>query len=251
MSLVSVEPFAEGAVLIRLNRPEKRNAVNAALAAEVIAALDAVEHDDAVRVVVLTGSGNSFCAGQDMAEATGRTGGEPGAPLGAGALNARLAQCAKPVVAAINGFCIGGGTMTALHCDIRLASEEATFRFPGAGYGLVVAAAFLPAAVGQARAKDLILTGRTIDAREAFEMGLVNRVVPAADLTPLAGEYARMIAANSPEAVRHSKAVINMASLDAAAIAHEAEITRGLRGSDQHRERFNAATDLVVGAGGN
>lgn len=237
----------EGGVIVRMNRPEKRNAVNKALAAAVVAALDRAEADDEVRVIVLTGTGASFCAGQDMGEATGRVERQPGGAGGSAGLNARLARVQKPVIAAINGYCMGGGTVTALHCDIRLCSERASFRFPGAGYGLVVAAAYLPAAVGQARAKDLILTGRTIDAAEAYEMGLVNRVVPPEELGPLAREYARMIAANSPGAVRYAKQVIDLAALREEAIAREVEVNRELRSGDEHHARFRAATDRVVG----
>lgn len=246
--LVLVEAV-EGGVVIRLNRPEKRNAVNDPLAAAAIAAIDAAEADDAVRSIVLTGSGQAFCAGQDMGEATGRV--ERNASVagagGAGGLAARLGRCEKPVIAAINGFCMGGGAVVALNCDIRFASDDATFRFPGAGYGLVVAASLLPAAIGQAKAKDLILTGRTVGATEACEMGLVNRVVGRDGLDALALEYVRMIAANSPKAVRASKHVMNLAALDHGAIGQELEYNRQLRGGDDHVARFGAAADRVVG----
>jgi enoyl-CoA hydratase/carnithine racemase len=248
-----VEPLAivdriDAGVIIRMNRPEKRNAVNDALATAVIAALDEAEADDSVRVVVLTGMDGSFTAGQDMAEATGRVERADGARAGgSGGLSARLSRLEKPVIGAINGFCMGGGTVTALHCDIRIASENATFRFPGAGYGLVVAASLLPAAVGQARAKDLIFTGRTIAAAEALEMGLVNRVVPADRLEAVCAEYVVMIAASSPGAVSAAKRVINLAVLEEAAFEAEREANRELRGGADHSERFNRATDRVVG----
>lgn len=238
----------EGGAVVRLNRPQKRNAVNDALAAAAVAALDEVDADGDVRVVVLTGSGNSFCAGQDMAEATGRVERQDSRRLGgSGALSERLSRIEKPVIGAINGFCMGGGTVTALYCDIRLCAESATFRFPGAGYGLVVAAALLPAAVGQARAKDLIFTGRTIGAAEALEMGLVNRVVRDDQLEDLAREYVRMIAANSPHAVAGAKRVINLAALHDAAFEEERRTNRELRSGDDHTRRFNQATDRVVG----
>jgi len=219
----------EGGVFIRMNRAEKRNAVNDALAAAVIRALDDAEADPDVRVIVLTGMGNSFTAGQDMAEATGRVERSSGGGGGSGGLSARLGRVSKPVIGAINGFCMGGGTVTALQCDIRICSDEATFRFPGAAYGLVVAASLLPAAVGQARAKDLIFTGRTIDAAEALEMGLVNKVVPAARLEEVTRDYVRMIAANSPLAVAGAKRVINRASLHREAAGLEGEVNRELR----------------------
>lgn len=246
-SLVLVEPL-EGGVCIRLNRAEKRNAVNDALAAAAIRALDEAEADDAIRAIVLTGTGNAFCAGQDMAEASGRVERTAGGAGGAAGLAARLGRCEKPVIAAINGFCMGGGAVIALQCDLRFCTANATFRFPGAGYGLVVAASLLPAAIGQAQAKDLIFTGRTVSAAEALRLGLVNRVAGATrELDALAAEYVRMIAANSPIAVRHSKTVINMAALDAAAVAREAEINRQLRGSDDHTRRFGEATTRVTG----
>jgi len=106
-----------------------------------------------------------------------------------------------------------------------------------------VAASLLPAVVGQARAKDLVFTGRTIDAAEALELGLVNKVVPHDQLEAVALEYARMIAANSPLAIRHAKRVINAASLDAAAAAMERDANRELRGGADHTARFGAATD--------
>jgi crotonobetainyl-CoA hydratase len=237
----------EGGVIIRMNRAEKRNAVNDALAAAVIRALDDAEADPDVRVIVLTGMGNSFTAGQDMAEATGRVERSSGGGGGSGGLSARLGRVSKPVIGAINGFCMGGGTVTALQCDIRICSDEATFRFPGAAYGLVVAASLLPAAVGQARAKDLIFTGRTIDAAEALEMGLVNKVVPAARLEEVTRDYVRLIAANSPLAVAGAKRVINRASLHREAAELEGEVNRELRGGADHSERFSRATDRVVG----
>lgn len=237
----------EGGVIIRMNRAEKRNAVNDALAAAVIRALDDAEADPDVRVIVLTGMGNSFTAGQDMAEATGRVERSSGDGGGSGGLSARLGRVSKPVIGAINGFCMGGGTVTALQCDIRICSDEATFRFPGAAYGLVVAASLLPAAVGQARAKDLIFTGRTIDAAEALEMGLVNKVVPAARLEEVTRDYVRMIAANSPLAVAGAKRVINRASLHREAAELEGEVNRELRAGADHSERFSRATDRVVG----
>jgi enoyl-CoA hydratase/carnithine racemase len=137
--------------------------------------------------------------------------------------------------------------MIALNCDLRFCVESATFRFPGAGYGLVVAAAQLSAAIGQARAKDLIFTGRTVAADEAQQLGLVNRVVSPSELEGVAAEYVRMIAANSPQAIRHSKAVINAATIDDGAVKREIEANRLLRGGDDHNQRFSDATTRVTG----
>jgi enoyl-CoA hydratase/carnithine racemase len=237
----------EGGAILRLNRPEKKNAVNDALAAAAIEAFDALEADATIRAIVLTGAADSFCAGQDMGEASGRVDRDGSGAGGAGGLAARIAKVEVPVIAAINGICMGGGCVIALNCDIRFCSDDARFRFPGAGYGLVVAAAHLPAAIGQAQAKDLIFTGRTIGAAEAAQLGLVNRSVPRDELEALAIDYVRVIAANSPSAVRHAKRVINLATLDSEAIQGEIEANRQLRGGPDHVARFDAATTRVTG----
>lgn len=233
-----------GGVIIRMNRPEKRNATNEPLADAVNAALDAAEADVDVRCIVLTGMGGAFNAGQDFGEATGRSG-QGGS--GSGKLNARLAKVEKPVIGMINGFCYGGGTVTALHCDIRLASDNATFRFPGAAYGLVVAAALLGPAIGQARAKDLIFTTRTIDAKEAYELGLVNKVVPPEKLEALALDYVQMISGSSAGALREAKKAVNLAVHQAAAFEYEREANGRLRSGDDMQSRFNAAADRIIG----
>ena len=237
----------EGGAILRLNRPEKRNAVNDALSSAAIAALDDLEADDEIRAIVLTGSGGSFCAGQDMAEATGRVQRSGDGRGGAGAISTRVGAVQKPIIAAIDGYCMGGGAVLALQCDIRLGADTAVWRFPGANYGLVVAASLLPAVVGQSRAKDLIFTTRRVDAIEAHAIGLLDRLVPVAELETLAREYVSMIAQNSPGALAWSKRVINAAALDAAASSLEGEANRALRGGADHLDRFGKATDRVVG----
>jgi enoyl-CoA hydratase/carnithine racemase len=238
----------EGIAILRLNRPEKRNAVNEQMSAEALDALDAFEADDSVRCIVLTGTGEqSFCAGQDMAEASGRAA-RPAEVRGGGAggLARRLGECAKPVIAAINGFCYGGGLSIALSCDYRFAAETATFRLPGASYGLVVAATLLTSTVGPAMAKELIFTARTFDAAEALRIGLVNRVVPAQELGQTAIESAKLVAGNSPLAIAYAKRVVNAAAISAAGLEQEAEANRALRGGEDHLSRFGAATDRIV-----
>ncbi len=237
-----------GIGFLRLNRPEKRNAVNEQMSAEALDALDAFEADDAVRCIILSGAGKqAFCAGQDMAEASGRVarpeivrGG------GAGGLARRLGECTKPLIAAINGYCYGGGMSIALSCDFRFAAETATFRLPGASYGLVVAATLLTSAVGPAMAKELIFTARTFDAAEALRIGLVNRVLPAQELEQAAIESATLIGANSPLAVAHAKRVVNAAAIAAVGLEAEAEANRALRGGEDHLARFGAAAERIV-----
>ncbi len=240
----------DGPVLVlTLDRPARHHAINSELAAALIAALDAAEIDDSVRAIVVTGSGaKAFCAGQDMLEASGVEGGD-GDSGTSSAYRAveRLQASPLPLIAAINGYCFGGGALLAIACDIRLASPAATFRLPGAAYGLVVGAAMMPRLVGAARAKELIFTARRFDAAEALEWGMLNRVCADHELLPAALALGQEIAANSPRAVRESKRVIDAASIDEAAVAAENDINRELRGSDEQAQRFRAATRTVTG----
>src|SRR3989454_5562665 len=184
---------------IRLNRPEKHNAINAEMSAELIECLDALEADDNVRVIVLTGAGEkAFCAGADMAEAVGTAGDSRRDAAARAAI--RLLRVRKPTIAAVNGYAYGGGAGFSIYCDIRICSEAAEVRFVGATYGLVVGASQLPRIVGQAIAKELLFTARVIDSYEALRIGLANRVVPHADLSRVVREMAAGLAENSPTA---------------------------------------------------
>ena len=245
MSEIVLCELRDGVAFLRLNRPEKRNAFNRELSLAVAGLMEELEADDDVRVVILTGAGEAFSAGADMTEALSAldAGGRGDAMAQA---VVRLARCAKPVVGAINGYAFGGGAALALACDIRLASERASFRFPGASYGLVVSGSQLPRLVGPAMAKELIFTARVVDAQEAERIGLVNRVVPHDELEGAARELARQIAEQSPPAVRWSKAVIDAATTVEAGIALELEANRALRGSPEHVARFRAATKRVA-----
>jgi len=236
----------DGIAFLRMNRPEKHNAFNRELSLAVGRVIEELEADEGVRVVVLTGSGQSFSAGADMTEALasfesgGRGDGMAQAVLRVGAF-------ATPLIAAVNGYAFGGGAALALACDLRLASERASFRFPGASYGLVVGGSQLPRIVGAAKAKELIFTARTVDADEAERIGLVNRVVAHDELEAAAWELARQIAHQSPAAVRWSKAVIDAATeVDKGAQA-EIAANRELRGSADHVTRFREATERVAG----
>jgi crotonobetainyl-CoA hydratase len=234
-------------LLLTLNRPERHNALSAALTEQLEDALERAEADVAVRVLVLTGAGSrAFCAGGDMlelsgAEPTSRSASTP--PRGTN----RLHSTPLPVIAAINGYCYGGGARLATACDILLASETATFRLPGAEYGLVVAAATLPRLIGAARTKELIFTAKKFGAAEALAWGLVNYVYPPEELLPAALAMAETIAAHSVEAVRASKRVIDMATLIEAALDGEDEANRALRGSPEQVDRFRTATKRITG----
>ena len=231
---------------IRLNRPEKHNAINAEMSAELIECLDALEADDDVRVIVLTGAGEkAFCAGADMAEAVGTAGDSRRDAAARAAI--RLLRVRKPTIAAVNGYAYGGGAVFAIHCDIRICSEAAKFRFVGATYGLVVGASQLPRIVGQAIAKELLFTARVVDADGALRIGLANRVVPEAELASVVGETALAIAQNSPSAVIASKEVVDLATIIAEAGKREMEHNLALRQGEDHRERFRAAAERVIG----
>jgi enoyl-CoA hydratase/carnithine racemase len=236
-------------LLLTLNRPERHNALNAALNHALGEAVAAAAPAGA-RVIVLTGAGGrAFCAGGDMLEMSGVEQGRDPLPPPAERRNGteELAGTPLPVIAAVNGICYGGGLRLAIACDIRLASDAATFRLPGAEYGLVVAAATLPRLVGTSKAKEWIYTARKFDAAEALEAGLLSAVHPAADLLPAALEMATLIGAHDPAAVRESKRVIDAATLSDNAIHLEAETNRRLRGSPTQTERFRDATRRVTG----
>ncbi len=248
----------EGAIAtIRLNRPDKHNAISSTMSREMIEVLDALEADDDVRVIILTGAGDkAFCAGADMAEAVrlqtdGGSGIQPdrrgvGQDFAARAA-VRLARVKKPLIAAVNGYAYGGGAVFAIACDIRIASDNARFRFVGASYGLSVGASQLPRLVGAPMAKELIFTARTVDADEAQRIGLVNHVVEQGELAHFVIEMAGQVAANSPAAILASKEVIDIATANRDAARREMEHNIKLRQSEEHRSRFKDAADRVTG----
>ena len=243
---VLIEERRGDVLLLTMNRPERHNALSAALNH---ALGDAVRRADSAeaKVIVLTGAGpKAFCAGGDMLEMSGV---EQAAPPPADRANgsAELSRTPLPVIAAINGYCYGGGARLAIACDIRLASETATFRLPGAEYGLVVAAATLPRLVGASKAKEWIYTARKFDAAEALSAGLVSSLHAPDDLLPVALEMAELIAGHSQQSVRESKRVIDLATLSDEAEAAELQANGRLRGSEAQTARFREATRNVTG----
>jgi len=225
--------------LLRLARPERRNAIDSLMARELKEVLGHLAGDPDVRVLVLTGQGErAFCAGADMNESAA----DPQVgPLVAEAVG-RVLRFPKPVIAAVNGYAYGAGAILAVYCDLRLASPDACFRFPGAEYGLVTGAAQLPRLVGLGRAKELIFTARVVEAREALEMGLVNRLVHKESLLPQALETARQIAAHSPQALAAAKEVLDLALDAREALRREAQLNLSLRQGQDYRQRFAEAT---------
>lgn len=198
-------------LLVVLNRPEARNAVNGPLTLGIGSALEQAEHDPDIRAVVLTGAGGiSFCAGADLkAIARGESLNPPGTEAWgfAGVVNHPIS---KPVVAAVNGTAFGGGTELVLAADLAVAADTATFGLPEVRRGLIAAAGGLvrlPEQLPRKVAMQLILTGQPIDAVTALRWGLVNEVVPADRLLETALALAHQIAANAPLAVQASKRV--------------------------------------------
>lgn len=203
---------------ILVDNPARRNAVSLAMWRAVPTAVAALEADPAVRVILLAGAGDlAFVSGADISEfaevrrdaASARAYEEANA-----AAFAALRDTAKPTIAAIRGFCLGGGMGLAVACDLRLAADDAVFGIPAARLGVGYppdCMADVVDAVGPQRAKELFFTARRIDASEALAIGLVTRVVPAADLAAEAERLAATIADNAPLTVRAAKAAIALA----------------------------------------
>jgi len=246
---VLIEERRGDVLLLTMNRPERHNALNAELNHWLGDAVRRADPEGA-KVIVLTGAGSkAFCAGGDMLEMSGvEANAIPLPPAGEGANGSdELSRTPLPVIAAINGYCYGGGARLAIACDIRLASEMATFRLPGAEYGLVVAASTLPRLVGASKAKEWTYTARKFDAAEALSAGLLSSLHPPGELLPAALEMAELIAGHSQESVRESKRVIDLATLSDEAQAAEVEANGRLRGSDAQTARFRDATRKVTG----
>src|SRR5687768_4302711 len=192
-----------GAVdVLTINRPDKRNALNGALRCSLLGALDAAARDTTVRVVVLTGAGDkAFVAGADIAEFEGRTPVDQFRVMKQPSIFDAVERISKPVIAAINGFCLGGGMELALACDIRIASTSARFGQPEVNLGIIPGGGGtqrLPRIVGLGAACRMILTGDLIDAAEAFRLRLVEEVTAPDALMPRAIAIAETIAAKSP-----------------------------------------------------
>lgn len=220
-----------GIGMITLNRPKALNALNSELLTELNGLLDEIAQDDSVKVVIITGSGDkAFVAGADIAEMQnispleGRAFGKFGQ-----AIFNKLENIPQPVIAAVNGFALGGGCELAMACDIRIASDKAKFGQPEVGLGIVPGfggTQRLPRLIGKGRAKELLYTADMINAEEAYRIGLVNRIVAAEELLSTAKELAEKIMARAQAAVRLCKAAVNT-GMDTdleSGIAYEAEV---------------------------
>jgi enoyl-CoA hydratase len=205
---------ANGIATITINRPDKLNALNAACKDELGRLLGQLKADESVRAVILTGSGQkAFMAGTDIGELAGLDPVSGKAFAAAGqALFDEIQQLGKPVIAAVNGYALGGGCELALACHIRVAAENAKFGQPEVNLGIIPGyggTQRLARIVGPGRAAEMILTGAPVDAREALRIGLVNSVVPAAGLLEHANAIAASICSRAPVAVRLALEAIN------------------------------------------
>jgi enoyl-CoA hydratase len=210
--------------IVTLNRPQSLNALNAALIGELAAAIDDFESDAAIGAIVLTGNDRAFAAGADVKEMVDKTYPETYLEDFVTKGWERVAQCRKPVIAAVAGFALGGGCEIAMMCDIVIAADSARFGQPEITLGTIPGAGGtqrLTRFVGKAKAMDLCLTGRMMDAAEAERAGLVSRIVPAADLVAEAVKIAGQIAEMSRPIVMMVKESVNR--------AYETTLAEGVR----------------------
>ncbi|CAN5406566.1 enoyl-CoA hydratase-related protein [soil metagenome] len=202
--------------VVTINRPEKRNALNIQTRQEGAAVLEELRDDESVRVVVFTGAGDkAFIAGADIAEFAGRTAITQREVMTGRSLFTAIDTFPKPVIAMINGYCLGGGNELAMACDLRIASDTASFGQPEINLGIICGGGGtqrLTHLVGETKAMELILTGDIINAQTAYQIGLVNMVVPTADLEAKTMELAHRIADKSPIALRMAKEAVKTAT---------------------------------------
>jgi len=204
--------------LLTLNRPDKFNAINDRLVEEMLKAVNDLSSDKNVRVIILTGAGKAFCAGGDLAEAS-----DTGSPINsynwlrkAQKVQIAIDESPKVIIACINGVAMGGGLEVALACDIRIASSSAIFSLPEINAGLLPAGGGmtrLSNLIGYGRAKELVLTGRRVNAQEALSIGLVSEIVEKDKLMDRVFEYAQDLASKSPIGITLAKDIINLNQL--------------------------------------
>lgn len=239
-------------LVITINRPDARNAVDGPTAAALADAFRAFEADALLQVAILTGTGDHFCAGADLKAVAA----EPAranrvAAEGDGPMGPTRLQLTKPVIAAVSGYCVAGGLELALWCDLRVADESAVFGVFCRRFGVPLidgGTVRLPRAIGMSRAMDLILTGRPVDAAEALQIGLANRLVRKADLLVEAEKLALQIAAFPQACMRGDRrSAIEQWGMDEAA-ALQQEFAHGL-GTLQSGETVAGATRFAGGGG--
>lgn len=244
---------SDGVLTLTMNRPDVLNALTLDLLAALGGAIDAAANDPGVRCLVLTGAGRGFCSGADLREGiVGAEGGVP-SPEGYGAtvrdyyspLILAIRRIEKPVIAAVNGVAAGAGQSLALACDLRVASEKASFIGGFVKIGLIPDSGgtfIMPRLVGLAKAAELTFFGDRLPADEALRLGLLNAVVPVDELLPTTMEWARRLAALPTQAIGMTKRAFNAAIMPdlEERLEHEAQLMSAAAATDDHREGIAA-----------
>jgi enoyl-CoA hydratase len=246
---VSRQQF-DNVLVVQIERPEHRNAVDSATALELAAAFREFDADARSDVAILTGAAGHFCAGADL-KAYARGDRRKVAQDGDGPMGPTRMRLSKPVIAAIEGYAVAGGCELALWCDLRVASQSAIFGIFCRRFGVPLidlGTIRLPRLIGHSRAMDLILTGREVRAQEAFDIGLANRLVPAGQALTAALELARQIAAFPQTCLRNDRlsAIEQWDMAEDAALRNE--FTRGMN-TMSTGESLAGASDFAKGAG--
>lgn len=216
-SRLVLSELQDGVLTLTLNRPEKLNALDQEMVDALAAALGHFSGHEEVRALILTGAGDrAFAAGADVAQLRERRAADALRSINA-SLFEKVARFPAPTIAAVKGFALGGGCELAVACDLRVAGMGARFGQPETGLGIVAAAGAtwrLPTLIGLGRARELLYTGRLVEADEAFQMGLVNQVVANDEVLAAAMEMAQQIAANDPLATRLTKQAVQLVEGD-------------------------------------
>lgn len=241
----------DGIATITLNAPDKLNALTISMRNSLPLAVDEVAKDDEVRVVIVTGAGRAFCAGGDVVRQAARAAGEfpevsrhERLRLGGSYIDV-FPNLSKPVIAAVNGPCVGGGLSIAMSCDIRIASETARFSVAQVARGLVPDAGltyYLPHSIGFSKALELMFTAKLISAIEAERLGIVSRVIPPDELMKVTQELAVRIAQQPPVSLELTKKIVWRSQIDALARQIDLEAWAGSIASktEDHKESVRA-----------
>lgn len=242
MSDAIVTDIADGILTIRLNRPEKKNAITVAMYGAMAEALDGAETDPSVRAIIVTGTEDAFTSGNDVMDFLQQPPSSGHSPVFR--FLRAISTAGKPLLAAVNGLAVGVGVTMLLHCDLVYAAQDAMFQLPFVNLGLVPEAAsslLLPRLAGHQRAAELLLFGDTFDARTARDLGIVNAIFSAAALWPEVRDRALILAAKPPAALRLTKALMKSPSASVSErIAEEAaHFARQLK-SPEAREAMEA-----------